>query len=1447
MKNHLLNPQPYLLLTSILFLTIMFATAFAPQKQEGLADTIKQWFVKLTAEQPEERIYIHTDRTVYAPGDTLWLSTYVRAGTLKPTVQSELVRLEWVAPNGAVQLKQRLMVADGKAAGYVAIPPEAAGGYYKLKVYSLWQQNDADPYLAEKEIRVERPVVPRVAAQLKLDNTGYTPGSKVELIFTLTDSKGNALANKQATASLSVAGEEVARQQARSNSEGKGEFNFDLPNDLATTDAVILLQLEHQGIRESFTKLVPVTLDKLYIGFFPEGGDIVAGLPARVAFEVANEKGEAAAATGDVRNSKGKVVAEFSTYYSGRGTFSFTPEAGEKYTAQLRVAGNNYGPYELPQVQAQGFVLKADHQQETVEVVIRGTVKGEMALIGQVRGEVFLAEDFRLDEEATTLRLPTAKLPQGVLYLTLFDAKKVARAERLIFVNRDKQLTVELTTSQSEYLPRQLVEATLKVRDENGLPMPGNFSVAVTDNNLHRLADDKQANILSALLLLPDVKGEVEKPNFYFDKEEEKAATALDHLLLTRAWRRFTWQQLEQAPLPRLVAEKAIISGIVYSYTGNQPVAGATVVLGDNADSVVTDATGRYTITNYPLTQPLQLSVTLKEAKAEVVVTDYGRDHDLRPMRWYAARGMPEAVQLQMAVEEVAEVEMADDEVQIVAAPAPSVAKVQKVAVDPEAEDINIGEAEEELQVDLDIEINDEIVIIDLPDDAQLDEVVVDFAQRVRAMPRPQPSEWPVQQVREFYRAPYPATAPVERTDFSKTLYWNPSLKTDRSGTATFRFPAADALSSYRIVTEGIATDGAVGRAEHVFGVSQPIAVNLKMPTIFTEGDELELQAQVVNNTNEPVTATLSASFSTTKFPAKTVKLAAAEGQVVSLGKMKFEKLSNQVPLELALVTSNRTDKISYQLKVLPKGFPVDVAFSANTLDTNFVVQTQQVVPGSMQAQLTAYPTIMDDLLAGVEKILREPHGCFEQTSSATYPNILVLDLLRESGKEASPAADKAYALIDKGYKKLVTFETEEKGYEWFGQTPAHEALTAYGLMEFVDMQRVYPEVNPQMVERTRNWLLSRRNGDGGFKQSAQALDQFGRADADITNAYIVYSLSEAGMAHDIQKEFTASVAAARATRDPYLLALMANAAFNLGSPEASSLLNLLNTTQAADGSFTGLRHSVTHSTGKALSIETTALALMAQIKAEQQPAGVIRSATDYLITNREAYGGYGNSQSTVLALKGLTAFARYAKRTKEAGELQFFVDGKKATEKAFAANHEGEILMTDLQDYLQPNQKLKLAVKYAELTEPIPYTFSLRYHTTLPPTSAEAPLHLSTQLLKNKAAVGELLRVQLKLRNTTAKGQPMSVARIGIPAGTTVDLPQLKKLQEEENFAYFELMENSIVFYWRDLAPSAEKSFSFDLKAQTIGTFTGSASSAYLYYTDEHKHWVEGLKVDLK
>jgi hypothetical protein len=66
---------------------------------------------------------------------------------------------------------------------------------------------------------------------------------------------------------------------------------------------------------------------------------------------------------------------------------------------------------------------------------------------------------------------------------------------------------------------------------------------------------------------------------------------------------------------------------------------------------------------------------------------------------------------------------------------------------------------------------------------------------------------------------------------------------------------------------------------------------------------------------------------------------------------------------------------------------------------------------------------------------------------------------------------------LKRGYDKLVSFKTKEKGYEWFGDSPAHEGLSAYGLMQFTEMSQVTNFVDPKMVSDLKQWLVSRKDG----------------------------------------------------------------------------------------------------------------------------------------------------------------------------------------------------------------------------------------------------------------------------------------------------------------------------------------------------------------------------------
>src|SRR5262249_58655353 len=87
-------------------------------------------------------------------------------------------------------------------------------------------------------------------------------------------------------------------------------------------------------------------------------------------------------------------------------------------------------------------------------------------------------------------------------------------------------------------------------------------------------------------------------------------------------------------------------------------------------------------------------------------------------------------------------------------------------------------------------------------------------------------------------------------------------------------------------------------------------------------------------------------------------------------------------------------DSVERTIKVVPEGFPIIGAHS-DVLEK--VAQCDVTLPeswitGTLKCQVQVYPSTLADLQKGLEAMLREPCGCFEQTSTSNYPNLLILN-----------------------------------------------------------------------------------------------------------------------------------------------------------------------------------------------------------------------------------------------------------------------------------------------------------------------------------------------------------------------------------------------------------------------------------------------------------------------
>jgi uncharacterized protein YfaS (alpha-2-macroglobulin family) len=709
------------------------------------------------------------------------------------------------------------------------------------------------------------------------------------------------------------------------------------------------------------------------------------------------------------------------------------------------------------------------------------------------------------------------------------------------------------------------------------------------------------------------------------------------------------------------------------------------------------------------------------------------------------------------------------------------------------------------------------------------------------------------------------------RSDFAETLFWQPALVL-ADGHAEVAFELCDSVTTFQVLAAGHTLDGRIGEATAELTSRKPLVLQPKLPIEVTAGDQIDVPLSIANNTNNQQSVNLKVQSEELNLVggknSENVTLHPEE-RTRRVYRFRPRIIDGEAKLRVTGETEKKNfdDSIETSIKVVPQGFPI-VGSQSDLLEgsaKNEVILPETWIPGTLKYQVAFYPSTLADLQKGLEAMLREPGGCFEQTSTSNYPNLLVLNYLKETDQAKPEVARRAQDLLARGYQMLTSFEcldsaqNQKQGYEWFGGTaPAHEALTAYGLMEFRDMAKVY-DVDKAMLDRTQKYLMDQKDGKGGFKRNPRALDTFGRAPEHITNAYIVWSLTESGGDDDVSKELNALADQAKTSKDPYFLALVAHSLINRSrQDEGIDILKKVAEMQKPDGHLDAAETSITGSGGRDLQIETTALVLHAWLKAKRPELfnRPVQSAVKWVGQQRGGYGGFGSTQSTILALKALIAFAKANKKTAEAGDLIVYLADKEVARKHFPAGAEEAVTLelNDAEKLLKPG-KNSLRVEVTGKNS-FPYASTWSYRSLKPASAAQCPVGLTTRLERETASEGETVRLTVQVENKSGKGQGMTVAVVGLPAGLTLpeDMKQLKDMARLRNngaergeIDAWETRGRELVLYWRDLAPDKKIEVNIQLICRVPGEYQGPASRAYLYYNADTKCWVEPLKVAIR
>ena len=225
-----------------------------------LTNKLKNQLEQYHSFRAEEKVYVQFDRTFLKPGESIWMSAFVRdANTLQSSNKSDIVYIEFIAPNGGVVKELKLVTNNGVAKGDIQTTPEMVGGIYKIKAYTNWQRNFNEFF--EREITLQKAVLPHLRMELEMEREAYGAGDEVIAKLELKTLENQPLKNHTFEYDASLDGESITKIKGTTDENGKAKLKFSLPKNLKTNDGLVNVMLQHNGQAESIARSIPIVLN----------------------------------------------------------------------------------------------------------------------------------------------------------------------------------------------------------------------------------------------------------------------------------------------------------------------------------------------------------------------------------------------------------------------------------------------------------------------------------------------------------------------------------------------------------------------------------------------------------------------------------------------------------------------------------------------------------------------------------------------------------------------------------------------------------------------------------------------------------------------------------------------------------------------------------------------------------------------------------------------------------------------------------------------------------------------------------------------------------------------------------------------------------------------------------------------------------------------------------
>ena len=110
--------------------------------QENTGESAVNSFDEYFSRPVEEKIFIHTDRSVYLPGETIYFKVYsLNSRTNAPASLSRVAYVELLTNKSSPVVSVKVYLTDASGSGHIHLPPDLVTGYFYIRAYTHWMKN----------------------------------------------------------------------------------------------------------------------------------------------------------------------------------------------------------------------------------------------------------------------------------------------------------------------------------------------------------------------------------------------------------------------------------------------------------------------------------------------------------------------------------------------------------------------------------------------------------------------------------------------------------------------------------------------------------------------------------------------------------------------------------------------------------------------------------------------------------------------------------------------------------------------------------------------------------------------------------------------------------------------------------------------------------------------------------------------------------------------------------------------------------------------------------------------------------------------------------------------------------------------------------------------------------------------------------------------------------